>query len=454
LSQLGLNNDQNLPASFIRFTPPLHCTIDGHINTSIVAMDVDRLVMSSIATSLPSTFIATVEHADFKTEIRCGAVSIKGELAFVTPQSDDDRANLNKLLTTFRKLQHIDLCETKDVEHSERTNGFAEYSFEPCALPELNWDELDTSTTLFGRKFSTPLLITGMTGGVERGELINRRLAAAAAKLSVPMGIGSQRMAIEHREFARIFDVKKWQPSVFLIGNIGMAQLTKPNALDICRAAVEMIGADALAIHLNPLQELIQAEGDRSFRGVLASIEQIVSKLNVPVMIKEVGTGLDRRSAARLIKAGVKTFDVGGSGGTSWSRIEGLRSADQWTAQLGEDFRNFGTPTAVAVRELRVAHPHADLIATGGIRSGLDVAKALALGANAVGIGLPLLRAALKDENAATDVLSYFNRGLKIAMMASGCATILDLERALRRHGFPNATTIQRLTSEVDEHGF
>jgi len=453
LSQLGLNNDQNLPASFIRFSPPLTCVIDGTMQTSVVAMDADRLVMSRVGVALGNSFVAAISHTEIKTEIRCGAFSTHGEHTFVTPYSADDRAKLNKLLTAFRKLQHIDLCENKDVEHSERDNGLSKYSFEPCALPELDWSDLDTSTVLFGKKFSTPLLITGMTGGVERGEMINRRLAAAAASLSVPMGIGSQRLAIEHREFARIFDIKKWQPSVFLIGNIGMAQLTKPDSLDICRAAVEMVGADALAIHLNTLQELIQAEGDRSFRGVLASVERIVSKLPVPIMIKEVGTGLDRASAKRLIDAGVRTFDVGGSGGTSWSRIEGLRSADQWTAQLGEDFRNFGLSTATAVRQLRATFPSAELIATGGIRSGLDVAKALALGANAVGIGLPLLRAALKDDQAPTELLAYFVRGLKIAMLASGCENIARLQYALRREDVA-APVKQRTNAEVDEHGF
>ena len=300
------------------------------------------------------------------------------------------------LLHSLRKGQHIDLCATEDVEHSGKNNGFDAVKLPVVALPEVSWNDVSTSTTFMGRTFSAPVLITGMTGGVARGTLINERLARAASECGVPMGVGSQRMALENPDHAGIFKLKEKFKDLFLIGNIGIGQLREANYLDLCQRAVEMINADALAIHVNVLQELIQEEGDRDFRGLLDKIARVSNSIGVPVIVKEVGAGLDVPTAKALSDRGVTYFDVGGSGGTSWAHIEGLRSDELLIRRRGEIFRDWGIPTAEAVSALRKELPAAGLIATGGIRDGLTVLKAVHIGANMVGIGLPLMRAAFK----------------------------------------------------------
>jgi isopentenyl-diphosphate delta-isomerase len=306
------------------------------------------------------------------------------------------------------------------VEHSSRDNGFAKIELPVIALPELAWDDIDTSTQFLGRSFKAPILITGMTGGVAQGTLINERLAAAATAHNLPMGVGSQRMALENPAYADIFRVKRKFPKLFLIGNIGIGQLRSSSYLDLCERAVDMITADALAIHVNVLQELIQVEGDRDFRGIIDKIGHIKSKLKVPLLVKEVGVGMDVNSAKRLAEVGITCFDVGGAGGTSWAAIEGLRANDPLIQRRGEIFRNWGIPTAKAISDLRSTLPNATLVATGGIRDGLTVLKALHLGANMAGIGLPLMRAALESEDQASKLLASMIDELKIAKMCSG----------------------------------
>lgn len=323
-------------------------------------------------------------------------------------------------LHSLRKSQHLTICADQNVEHSSRDNGFGNVDLPVVALPEKAWEDIVTSKTFLGRSFGAPILITGMTGGVTQGTLINERLAAAATEHNIPMGVGSQRMALENMAHADIFRVKRKFPKLFLIGNIGIGQLRAKNYLDLCEQAVEMISADALAIHVNVLQELIQVEGDRDFRGVIEKIGQIRSKLKVPLIVKEVGVGLDVTTAMRLAEVGVSCFDVGGSGGTSWAAIEGLRASDPLIQRRGEIFRNWGIPTAKALRDLRNSLPNTTLIATGGIRDGLTVLKAVHLGADMAGIGLPLMRAALESENQASSLLGSIIHELKIAKMCSG----------------------------------
>ena len=330
-------------------------------------------------------------------------------------------------MTLVRKSQHISICATTDVEASDRFTGFDAVTLLPMALPELNWSELDTSTPFLGRKLPLPLLITGMTGGLARGAEINLRLARAAAAFGIPMGVGSQRVALDNPDHAAIFTVKKAVPELFLIGNIGIAQLLQPDAVDLCCRAVDMIEADALAIHVNVLQEVVQVEGDRNFRGVLDSVAKVAAKLPVPLIIKEVGVGLDPTSAQKLAEAGVKALDCGGKGGTSWSFIEGERAISEITRSVAATFRDFGIPTALAVAALHKSLPTMPLIATGGIRDGLMVAKATALGAAVCGIGLPLLRAALTSDEAPYEVLEVMTKGLRTAMIVSGAKTLNDL---------------------------
>lgn len=347
---------------------------------------------------------------------------------------------LDAIIASQRKVHHIEICETRDVESSDRNQGLAGWTFIPCALPELSWDELDTGCQFLGKEFAAPVLITGMTGGVDRGRDINHNLARAAAARGIPMGVGSQRLALEDPRFAGIFDVKKEVPGVFLIGNIGAAQLvggrSATQARDLCLRAVEMIKADALAIHVNVLQEMIQIEGDRDFRGVTARVAEIVEGFPVPVIVKEVGAGLDPRSALRLAQTGVAAIDVGGRGGTSWGWIEGLRAGDPQTLELATAFRDWGLTTGDALtmaRDALGADRHTALVATGGIRTGVDVAKVIALGANMAGIGLPLFKAALKDSAQVEVVLDQILRGLKTVMMCTGSRNLNGLSKSLKK---------------------
>ena len=353
--------------------------------------------------------------------------------------SPAQRGALDALIGSQRKVHHIEICETRDVESSDRDQGLQEYSFMPCALPELAWDELDTKTEFLGHKFKAPVLITGMTGGVERGSHINHNLARAAAAAGIPMGVGSQRLALDDERFAGIFNVKKEVPEVFLIGNIGAAQLvggrSHQKAREMCLRAIDMISADALAIHVNVLQEMIQTEGDRDFRGVLDCIAFIAQDFPVPVMVKEVGAGMDPRTAKRLaVLLGSGAIDVGGRGGTSWGWIEGLRATDPLTFELAQGFRDWGLTTGAALTMARRAIPmetKCQLVATGGIRSGVDVAKVIALGATMAGVGLPLFRAALKGTDEVDAALNNLIKGLKTVMICTGTRQLSGLAAAL-----------------------
>ena len=342
------------------------------------------------------------------------------------------QTKLIDLLGQIRKEQHIELCQSEDVEASDHFTGFDDFSLLPEALPDLNLDELDTSRQFLGYRCHYPILITGMTGGVARGTEINRRLARAASHFKIPMGIGSQRIALENPDYAAIFNVKRHAPDLFLIGNLGFAQLRHANYLDLCQRAVDMIEADALAIHVNVIQEAVQVEGDRHFQGLLDRIANVAAKLSVPLLVKEVGCGMAPATCRKLQEAGVAAIDIGGKGGTSWGYIEGLRSADAQTQKMGQLFRDWGIPTAYS---LAACHDKGactvPLIATGGIRDGLTIAKAVGLGATLVGVGLPLLRAALEHEDGPIEVLSELIRALKIAMLASGSQSLGNLEQSL-----------------------
>jgi isopentenyl-diphosphate delta-isomerase len=344
---------------------------------------------------------------------------------------DADQSRLLDMMGQLRKDQHIEICRNKDVEASDRFTGFSRLSFRPEALPLMDEADIDLHREFLGRRFSAPLLITGMTGGIHKGAEINRRLAKAAAQMNIPMGVGSQRIALDNPEYASIFKVKQHAPGLFLIGNIGMAQLTGPDALSICEKAVGMIDADALAVHFNLVQELVQVEGDRRFSGLFKGLERICRNLAVPVIAKEVGSGMTPETVQRLLDLGFATVDIGGKGGTSWSHIEGLRSRSELSQELGVSFRDWGIPTAYSLSAVHQAFPHLPLIATGGIRDGMTAAKALGLGARMVGIGLPLLRAALENEEAPLAVLESFRQGLKLTLMATGCARLDELSRHL-----------------------
>lgn len=331
---------------------------------------------------------------------------------------------------TQRKRDHIDLCLNQDVA-MDFAAGFEGYRFLHQAVPEIGLADISLETTFLGRNLGAPILISSMTGGPVQGETINRNLAEAARRLRLPMGLGSQRIVFERPEALSSFAVaRKTAPGILLIGNIGAVQLNYGFDAARCAEAVESVGADALYLHLNPLQEAIQPEGDTDFRGLLARIADLAAKVDFPVLAKEVGCGITPDVAVRLANCGVAAIDVSGAGGTSWSRIEAHRAPEAAQRTLGEVFANWGVPTAACVAGCRQALPDMPLIASGGIRTGLDAAKALALGADLVGLAMPLLEPATRSAEAVVEVLEQVMRELRTAMFLLGAADVARLKKS------------------------
>jgi len=326
-----------------------------------------------------------------------------------------------------RKADHIRIAIEEDVGFGALTTGLERYRFVHQALPEIDLDAVDTTTTLFGRRLAAPILISCMTGGVARGGLINRALAAAAQHAGVAIGVGSQRAALDDPSLAETFEVRELAPDVPLLANLGAAQLAEPDALERCRAVVEMIDADALVIHVNPLQEALQPEGTTRFAGLIARIGAVAAAVDVPVVVKEVGWGIAENVARSLAGVGVAGIDVAGAGGTSWSEVERRRIDDPVMVRVAEEFREWGIPTAESVVQCRRGFPDGLIIASGGLRTGLDAAKALALGADAAGFAAPLLKAAVVSRRAVDERLRGIIEGLRIAMFCIGAATVADL---------------------------
>ena len=337
--------------------------------------------------------------------------------------------------TEARKLDHLDIVLNRDVAAKGVTTGFERYFFEHEALPELHLDEIDSSLTLFGKRLAAPLLISSMTGGADAARAINLALAEVAEALGIAMGVGSQRAAIEAGHLADSYQVRRVAPSLLLFANLGAVQLNYGYGVDEARRAVEMIEADALILHLNPLQEAVQAEGDRDWRALLGKIGFLAHTLPVPIIVKEVGNGIGPATARRLVDAGVAAIDVAGAGGTSWSEVEAHRQPDPFRRQLAHTFAGWGTPTALALRQVRAAvPPEMPVFASGGIRTGLDVAKALAMGATLVGSAAPLLTAAVTPGEALRSHFELLLESLRIAMFCAGAGSLERLRRTpLRR---------------------
>lgn len=423
--------------NYIPLTSPLACYQKDQNFGWVIGISSDTILAKSpsgLSDPLPFALSFHLTNSEKSEVIFANAETQLEDGSFVAKVAPESRANLDKLITQTRKNQHIEICRTSDVESSDRYTGFENIQLKPCALPDLNWNDVDTSTDFLGHKCALPFLITGMTGGVDKGTEINQRLASAAQACGIPMGVGSQRIALEHSECESIFKVRDWAPDVFLIANLGISQIgNKQAALDLARRAIDMIDANAIAIHLNILQELVQTEGDRNFAGLWDSIAYLQSHLTVPVIIKEVGSGIDLQTAEKLHKIGITCLDVGGRGGTSWSYIESKRSATSSQQILGEVFRDWGIPTAHAVAAIADRYTNTDLtlIATGGIRSGLTVAKAVGLGAKMCGIGLPLFKAALISTENVIAEIRQLETQLKVAMMASNSPNLSALSQKL-----------------------
>lgn len=330
---------------------------------------------------------------------------------------------------SIRKQDHLRIALEQDVQFKEVTTGLEKYRFVHQALPELDSASIDLSLELFGKRLRSPIVISAMTGGVAAACDINRNLARAAQETGVALGVGSQRAAIEDPALAFSYQVRDVAPDILLFANLGAVQLNYGYGVSQCRQAVEMIGADALVLHLNPLQEALQPEGNTDFSGLLARIERVCRELEVPVIVKEVGWGISETVARRLASAGVTGIDVAGAGGTSWSEVERHRAWSQRAHNIAASFADWGIPTAESVLAVRRAAPRAKVIASGGIRTGVDVAKAIALGADAAGIATPFLKAAAVSAEAVTEAVSEVAEGLRIAMFCVGAASLGHLKQ-------------------------
>ncbi|MCS7011139.1 MAG: type 2 isopentenyl-diphosphate Delta-isomerase [Anaerolineales bacterium] len=327
-----------------------------------------------------------------------------------------------------RKSEHIRINLEEDVR-SALTNGLERYHFLHEALPELDLATIDTSLNLFGKRLAAPILLSSMTGGTEDASVINRRLAEAAQEVGVAMGVGSQRAAIEHPELAKTFSItREVAPSILLFANLGAVQLNYGYGIEHCRRAVDMIQADALILHLNPLQEAVQAGGNTNFANLASKIEEICKKLEVPVIVKEVGWGISERTARLLVECGVAAIDVAGAGGTSWSQVEMHRAPDEFTRHLAAAFIGWGIPTAESILMVKQAAPGMTIFASGGLRDGIDLAKSIALGATLGGMAGPFLKAAVASTETVIETLLLTKKQLEVTMFACGAANLSSLQ--------------------------
>lgn len=329
--------------------------------------------------------------------------------------------------TERRKAEHIRICLEEEVNGRRITTGFEQYRFRHAALPELDFEQIDLTSSFIGKPVGAPLLVSSMTGGTDAAAAINRRLAEAAESRGWAMGLGSVRAALERPELVSTFVVRDVAPTIPIIANLGAVQLNLGYGVDECRRAVELAEADGLVLHLNGLQELFQPEGDTNFAKLLPKIEQVCAKLSVPVGVKEVGWGIDGACARQLSEAGVRFIDVAGAGGTSWSQVEKFRTTDPIRRAAAEAFAEWGLPTADCVSECASARLPCELVASGGLETGVDAAKALALGAHMAGFGRSLLSSAVASAAEAEATLARIEFELKVAMFGIGAASIKSL---------------------------
>jgi isopentenyl-diphosphate delta-isomerase len=326
-------------------------------------------------------------------------------------------------LVSSRKGDHIRINMEKDVA-SSITTGLEKIYLLPTALPEADLADVSTSLKFLGKNLSAPLLISSMTGGTEEAEKINRVLAEAGQACGVAMGVGSQRAALEHPELEKTFDVRSYAPDIALFANLGAVQLNYGFGVDQCRRAVEMIRADALYLHLNAIQEAVQPEGNTRFSGLLLKIENVCRSLDVPVFVKEVGWGISGADAKRLAEAGVTGIDVAGAGGTSWSQVEMHRIEDPYQAHIAAAFHGWGIPTARSILQVRSASPDLVLIASGGLRDGVEAAKCVALGATVCGLASPLLKAAAVSTEETVKLIHALTQEIRICLFACGVTSL------------------------------
>ena len=340
-------------------------------------------------------------------------------------------------MLTDRKNEHLDIVLGGRGKAGAKRTGFDDIAFEHAALPEIDLNHIRLDTEFLGRRIRAPLLVSSMTGGPARAEQINRNLAIACETLGIALAVGSQRVAIESADSGGLGrTLRQLAPSVPLLGNFGAAQLNLGFGAAEAMRAVEMIGADALIIHLNPLQEAVQPEGDRNWHGLLGKIEALARALPVPLVVKEVGSGISARLARRLVDAGVKVIDVAGVGGTSWASVEAERARTPAQAAVARAFADWGQSTATAIAAVRAACPDAVVIGSGGIRDGVDAAKAIRLGADLVGQAAGALAAATVSAEAVIEHFSVVIAQLRVACFCTGSVDLRAL-RTARLEGEP-----------------
>jgi isopentenyl-diphosphate delta-isomerase len=336
----------------------------------------------------------------------------------------------NSAQTQNRKADHIRICLEEDVQCQQVTNGLEHYRFTHCCLPECDRNDIDLSTNFLGKNLNAPLLISSMTGGTAQAGMINQRLAAVAQHYKMAMGVGSQRVAVEKPQVAETFAIRKYAPDVLLFANLGAVQLNYQYGVDECLRIIEILEADALILHLNPLQECIQTKGDTNFRGLLDKISKLCFKLPVPVIAKEVGNGISASMAEKLIAAGVSAIDVAGAGGTSWAKVESERAETALQRRLGRTFTDWGLPTAECITGIRAISGEIPLIASGGLRHGLDAAKAIALGADIAGLAMPFLQAAAESEAALYELAEVLIAEITTVLFCTGNVNLYQLKHS------------------------
>jgi isopentenyl-diphosphate delta-isomerase len=326
----------------------------------------------------------------------------------------------------MRKSEHIHINLEQDVQ-SGLTSGLENYHFIHHALPEINLADVDTTTNVFGRQLKAPILISSMTGGTDEALQINQVLAQAAQVCLIAMGVGSQRIALEHPELAATFKVRQLAPDILLFANLGAIQLNYGYGIDDCRRIVDMIEADALVLHFNALQEAIQPGGDTQFADLIRQVEAVCQSLPVPVIAKEVGWGFSNDDITLLLNAGVSAIDAAGAGGTSWSQVEMHRAANEFRKELAAAFSDWGIPTAQVIQNIRTVAPGVLVIASGGLHNGVDIAKCIAMGASLGGMAGPFLRSATQSLEQTINLINLLKEELRACMFATSSKTLEDL---------------------------
>lgn len=333
----------------------------------------------------------------------------------------------NSTETNRRKSDHIRINLEEDVR-SGITTGLENYTLRHSALPEIDLEKIDTSVNFLGNTVALPFLVSSMTGGTEDAYRINQNLALNAEKFNIAMGVGSQRAGLEDQPTMQTFKVRDFAPNILLFANLGAVQLKYGYSVEHCQQAIDAIGADALVLHLNPLQEALMGEGDTDFSGLLKKIEGVCRKINVPVIVKEVGWGISSDVARQLVEAGVNAIDVAGAGGTSWSEVEKHRMKSDVNREVAAAFINWGISTAACIKEIHSVMPEIPLIASGGLKNGIDIAKCIALGASMGGMARQFLLAAAESAEALDKRITVYQRQFVVAMFAVGALNISELQ--------------------------